>query len=46
VAKRHRELMARLEAVGLNRYQITEKDVRAVEKYLSIIQEELKGEIG
>jgi len=38
VAKRHRDLLAQLEPVGLNRYQITESDVQTVEKYLSIIQ--------
>lgn len=38
MAKRHRDLMARLDPVGLNRYQITEKDVRIVEHYISIIQ--------
>jgi hypothetical protein len=43
VAKKHREILARLDSVGLRRYQITEKEVRIVEKYLSIIQEDLKG---
>lgn len=42
MAKRHRELLARLDPVGLNRYQITEKDIRTVEKYLAIIQYGLK----
>lgn len=41
MAKRHRDLLARLEPVGLNRYQITETDVQTVEKYLSIIQKKL-----
>lgn len=43
MAKRHRELIARLDPLGLNRYQITENEVRTVEKYLSIIQRRLKG---
>jgi glycine cleavage system pyridoxal-binding protein P len=38
VAKRHRELLARLDPVGLNRYQITEKELETIEKYLRIIQ--------
>lgn len=42
MAKRHRDLLARLEPIGLNRYQITEADVQTVEKYLSIIQKNLK----
>lgn len=41
MAKRHRDLLARLEPVGLNRYQITETDVQTVEKYLGIIQKKL-----
>ena len=44
MAKRHRELLARLEPVGLNRYQITEADVRSVETYLRIIQAHLQGQ--
>ncbi len=43
MAKRHRDLLARLEPVGLNRYQITEADVQMVEKYLSIIQRGFPG---
>ena len=43
MAKRHRELIARLDPVGLNRYQITEKDVRTVERYLDILQSKFKG---
>ncbi len=42
MAKRHRDLLARLEPVGLNRYQITEADVQMVEKYLGIIQAHLQ----
>lgn len=41
MAKRHRDLLARLEAIGLNRYKITEADVQTVEKYLLIIQQDL-----
>lgn len=41
MAKRHRELLAKLDSVGLNRYQITENDVEKVEKYISIIQANL-----
>ncbi len=44
MARRHRNLIARLDPVGLNRYWITEKDVRTVEKYLGILQKWLKGE--
>lgn len=40
MAKRHRELLARLDPVGLNRYQITEKDAAKVERYIGIIQED------
>lgn len=43
MAKKHRALLARLDPVGLNRYNIAERDVRTVEKYLSIIQANLKG---
>jgi hypothetical protein len=44
LAQRHRHLIARLEPVGLNRYWITEKDIQTIERYLSIIQQDLKGE--
>jgi hypothetical protein len=40
LAKRHREILARLDQVGLNRYRITEKDVEKVERYICIIQED------
>ncbi len=43
MAKRHRDLLVRLEPVGLNRYRITEADIQTVEKYLSIIQKSVKG---
>lgn len=42
MAKRHRDLLARLEPLGLNRYQITEADMQRVEKYLDIIQRNLQ----
>jgi hypothetical protein len=42
LAKRHRDLLAQLEPLGLNRYQITEVDVQRVEKYLGIIQKNLQ----
>ena len=43
MAKRHHKLLAQLDPVGLKRYQITEKDIQTVEKYLGIIQANLKG---
>lgn len=43
MAKRHRDLLVRLEPVGLNRYRITKADIQTVEKYLSIIQKGVKG---
>jgi hypothetical protein len=43
LAKRHHDLLLRLEPVGLNRYRITETDIQTVEKYLSIIQKGLRG---
>jgi hypothetical protein len=49
LAKRHREILAKLDPVVVTRYQITEKDLRTIEKYLQIIQRhllaELKGEM-
>jgi hypothetical protein len=44
LAKRHREILGRLDPIGLNRYQITEEDVQTVEQYLRIIQAGLVGE--
>jgi hypothetical protein len=44
LAKRHQDLLAGLDQIGLKRYHITEKDVRTVEKYLSIIQAGLQVE--
>jgi hypothetical protein len=38
LAKRYREVLAKLDPVAVARYQITEKDIRIVERYLKIIQ--------
>jgi hypothetical protein len=43
LAKRHREILAKLDPVAVTRYQITEKDLRTIEKYLQIIQRHLEG---
>lgn len=43
MARRHRNLLTRLDSIGLNRYQIAEEDVQTVEKYLGIIQANLAG---
>jgi hypothetical protein len=43
LAKRHRDLLAGLDPVAVARYQITEKDIRTVERYLKIIQADLHG---
>lgn len=43
MAERHREILARLDPVAVTRYQITEKDLRTIERYLQIIQRTLKG---
>ena len=40
MARRHRELLAKLDPVGLNRYQITENDAAKVEQYIGILQED------
>jgi hypothetical protein len=42
LAKRHREVLAKLDPVAVARYQITEKDIRTVERYLKIIQANLE----
>lgn len=44
MAKQQPELLARLDSIGLKRYHITETDVWTVEKYLSIIQADLRGD--
>lgn len=38
MAKRHRDILDRLDPVGLSRYRITEGDVERVEKYINILQ--------
>jgi len=38
LAKRHREVLDKLDPVVVARYQITEKDIRTIERYLKIIQ--------
>lgn len=38
MAKRHREILAKLDPIAVYRYQITEKDIRTIERYLNIIQ--------
>lgn len=43
MAKRHRELLAKLDPVAVTRYQITDKDLRTIEQYLKIIQRNLEG---
>jgi hypothetical protein len=43
VAKRHREVLAKLDPVAVARYQITEKDIRTIERYIKIIQADLRG---
>ena len=43
MAKRHREILAKLDSVAVTRYQITDKDLRTIEKYLQVIQRNLEG---
>ncbi|MEM7031179.1 MAG: hypothetical protein AAF629_16570 [Chloroflexota bacterium] len=38
MARRHRIILNKLDPVALNRYQIAEKDIRVIERYLKIIQ--------
>lgn len=42
MAKRHREVLAKLDPVAVTRYQITENDIRTIEHYLKIIQADLE----
>lgn len=42
MAKRHREVLAKLDPLAVARYQITEKDIRTIEQYLKIIQADLE----
>jgi hypothetical protein len=44
LAKRHREVLAKLDPVAVARYQITEKDIWTIERYLKIIQANLEQE--
>jgi len=43
LAKRYREVLDKLDPVAVARYQITEKDIRTIERYLKIIQANLIG---
>jgi hypothetical protein len=43
LAKRHREVLDKLDPVAVARYQITEKDIRTIEQYVKIIQAGLRG---
>lgn len=43
MAKRHRQILAKLDPLAVVRYQITEKDIRTIERYLKIIQAKLLG---
>jgi hypothetical protein len=43
LAKRHRQVLAKLDPLAVARYQITEKDIRTIERYLKIIQAKLPG---
>lgn len=42
MAKQHREVLDKLDPVAVARYQITEKDIRTIERYLKIIQADLE----
>jgi hypothetical protein len=44
LAKRHHDILGRLDSIGLNRYHIFVEDIRTVEAYLKIIQAGLSGE--
>ena len=43
MARRHQEVLAKLDPVAVARYQITEKDLQTIEQYLKIIQAHLAG---
>jgi len=43
LAKKHREVLTKLDPLAVARYQITEKDIRTIERYLKIIQAYLAG---
>ncbi len=40
MARRHREVLAKLDPLAVARYQIIEKDIQTIEQYLKIIQAE------
>jgi len=44
LAQRHREVLAKLDQSAVARYQITEKDLQTIERYLKIIQATLETE--
>lgn len=43
MAKKHREIVAKLDPVAIARYRITEKDIRTIEQYLGILQQRVLG---
>jgi hypothetical protein len=43
LAKQHSEILVKLDSVAITRYQITEKDLEMIERYLKIIQANLQG---
>jgi hypothetical protein len=46
LAKQHQEVLAKLDPLAVARYQITEKDIQTIERYLQIIENPLlAGEI-
>ncbi len=45
MARRHRQVLAKLDPLAVARYQITEKDIGTIERYLKIIQADLYEEV-
>ncbi|NIU60214.1 MAG: hypothetical protein GWN67_28840 [Phycisphaerae bacterium] len=43
MARQHREVLAKLDPLAVARYQITEKDIRTIERYLKIMQAKVVG---
>ncbi len=43
MARRHRNILTKLDPITVIRYQITEKDIHTIERYLKIIQRRVKG---
>jgi hypothetical protein len=43
LAKQHRDILAKLDPLAVARYQLTERDIRTIERYLNIIQADLYG---